>query len=175
MDQDDLVIHKRDREQGSARHPIVVVLDMLRSAYNVGNIFRVGEVCGIEKIVTCGYTATPPHPKVEKTALGTDKLVPCEHSESSLEAVQALAAAGYQTVAVETVDGAVDIWDVPFQFPVALVFGNEALGIEEDTLRQCDILAKLPVYGRKNSLNVGNCAAVALYAAVRAFYAKPRT
>lgn len=174
MTDERIVIHTQDQDAPSAAHPIVLVLDRLRSAYNVGNIFRLGEIGGIAEIVTCGYTATPPHPKVRKTARGCDRLVPSRHFDTGIEAVQALKQSGHQIVGVETAEGAVDIWDVEFAFPVALVFGNEALGISQDALKECDVLARLPVFGKKNSLNVSNCAAVALYAAIHQLQQKDR-
>jgi tRNA G18 (ribose-2'-O)-methylase SpoU len=148
-------------------HPIVLVLDRLRSAYNVGNIFRLAEICRLECIITCGYTATPPHPKLEKTARGCDRLVPCRHAESSVAALAELHAAGYHVVGVETAPSAPPVWGGQWPYPVAFVFGNEALGIAPEALAACDSLVRLPVYGSKNSLNVGNCAAVVVYEAIR--------
>ncbi len=156
-----------DREQApSPLHPIVIVLDRLRSAYNVGNIFRLAEVCSIERIVTCGYTATPPHPKLKKTARGCDELVPYSHFDTSSDAVRELKQQGYHIYGVETVEGAPDLWDAQFAFPAAFVFGNEALGIHPETLDLCDGYVRLPVFGRKNSLNVSNCASAILYRAL---------
>ncbi len=143
--------------------PVTVVLDRLRSAFNVGNIFRVAEALRAEQILTCGYTATPPHAKLAKTARGCDLVVSCRHHPSAAEAVRDLRAAGYWVCAVETAVGAAAVWEVPFRFPAALVFGNEALGIAADALALCDAVACLPAFGVKNSINVGNCAAVALY------------
>ena len=74
---------------------------------------------------------------------------------------------GFQTVAVETFANASYIWDIKFRFPTAFVFGNEAFGIRKETVEQCDIFARLPVFGRKNSLNVSNCASVVAFTAVR--------
>lgn len=165
---EDLVIRDRDGGNGKkVEHPIVIILDRLRSAYNVGNIFRLAEVCGVEQIATCGYTAHPPHPKITKTALGTEELVPNNHFESSLKAVDFYRNKGYQIIGIETVEDAPDIWDVPLQFPVAFVFGNEALGVDKNTLLACDVIAKLPAFGWKNSLNVANCATVVVYQAIR--------
>jgi tRNA G18 (ribose-2'-O)-methylase SpoU len=147
--------------------PVTLVLDRLRSAHNVGNIFRLAEAVRAEAIVTCGYTATPPHPKLAKTARGCERLVTCRHCESSAVAVQTLRAAGYWVCALETAVGAAAVWDLPFRFPAALVLGNEALGVSADALAQCDAIACLPALGVKNSINVGNCAAVALYEAWR--------
>ncbi len=159
-----------DRDARNAKrlepHPIVIVLDCLRSAYNVGNIFRLAEVCRIRKLITCGYTATPPHPKLKKTARGCDELVPWEHFETSLIAVKALKEQGCTVIGVETVPDAPELWDARINFPAAFVFGNEALGIAPDTLELCDAFIRLPVFGRKNSMNVSNCAAVVLYHAL---------
>ncbi|MEW6355025.1 MAG: RNA methyltransferase [Planctomycetota bacterium] len=168
----DIRVQIGDTDGPVTKHPIVLVLDNLRSAFNVGNLFRLADVCGVERIVTCGYTATPPHPKLAKTALGTDKVVAFEHFETSIEAVRSLKQEGYQMVGIETVEGAENIWDVALQFPVAFVLGNEALGVEKDALKECDVIAKLPVFGRKNSLNVANCAAAVLYTAIQQILAQ---
>jgi len=147
--------------------PVVVVLDRLRSAHNVGNVFRLVEAVRGEGIVTCGYTATPPHPKLAKTACGCDEVVACRHAETGAEAVRAMQAEGRRVYAVETVEGAQSVWGVRFQFPCALVLGNEALGVSAEALALCDEHIALPALGTKNSINVGNCAAVVLFAALR--------
>ena len=86
--------------------PVVLILDRLRSAYNVGNIFRVAEAARVEEIAACGYTACPPHEKLEKTARGCDKLVPCRHFETTTDAVGEYRGRGYAIYGVETVEGA---------------------------------------------------------------------
>ena len=147
---------------------IHVVLDKLRSAHNVGNIFRLAEAVGAIEVVCCGYTATPPHPKLEKTAMGTDKTVPCRWFPDGASAILQLKQEGCRRVAVETVVGAVAAWDFPVpEQDIALVFGNEALGISEEALALCDTFIQLPMFGGKSSINVGNCAAVVLYLLVR--------
>lgn len=147
--------------------PVALVLDSLRSAFNVGNIFRLAEATRAQEVVTCGYTATPPHPKLAKTARGCDSLVPHRHAESVTGALESLRSAGFAILAVETAVGAQSVWDVRFPFPTALVLGNEALGISNSALEACDGVLQLPCFGRKNSVNVANCAAVVLYAALR--------
>lgn len=176
---DDRRVADRDRAEpppGPAL-PVTLVLDRLRSAFNVGNLFRLAEAVRAERIVTCGYTATPPHPKLAKTARGCDLLVPCEHHPTALAAVQALRRAGSWVCAVETVVGAPLLWDVPLRFPAAFLLGNEALGVSPEALAECHAVACLPALGRKNSINVANCAAVALYEALRQWRAQtaPRT
>ena len=147
---------------------IHLVLDRLRSAYNVGNIFRIAEAVGAKEVIACGYTAAPPHPKLEKTAMGADKLVPCRTMESSAEAVRALRDEGVRCiVAAEIVPGkSVFAWDYEYTYPMALVLGNEALGVSQETLELCDGIVELPMAGRKESINVGNAAAAILYAVV---------
>jgi tRNA G18 (ribose-2'-O)-methylase SpoU len=166
-----MTIETLDGHAPRRQHPIVLVLDNLRSAYNVGNIYRLAEVAGLARIVTCGYTATPPHPKLMKTARGCDELVTTTHAESAHAAVAALRDEGFAVIAVETVVGAPDLWAAPPTFPCAFVFGNEALGITSDALAACDSVVRLPVFGSKNSLNVANCAAAVVYNAIRVFEA----
>ena len=144
---------------------IHIVLDRLRSAHNVGNIFRLADAVGAVEIVCCGYTAAPPHPKLEKTAMGTDKTVPFRHFETSVEAVQTLKAEGYKMVlAVESGYEEKLAWECDYEFPLALVFGNEALGIDCEAIALCDGVVSLPMFGDKASINVGNSAAAVLYA-----------
>lgn len=147
--------------------PVVIVLDNLRSAFNVGNIIRLAEATGVEKVCTCGYTASPPHPKLAKTARGCDSLVPCQHCEETGSALALLKQTGHTVYGVETVEDARSVWEVSFDFPAAFVLGNEALGISREALALCDEFVELPCFGVKNSINVGNCAAVVLYAALR--------
>jgi len=146
---------------------LAVVLDRLRSAHNTGNIFRLAEAVGAAEILACGHTPAPPHPKLAKTAMGADALVPCRQFPDALAAIAALRRDGYrQILAVETAPSAVDAWRFPYRFPLALVFGNEALGLAPTTIAACDGIVGLPMFGVKRSINVGNCAAVVLYAAV---------
>lgn len=154
--------------------PVTVVLDRLRSAFNVGNIFRVAEALRAAEIIACGYTAHPPHPKVEKTARGCDKLVSCRHVETAVQAVCELRSRGVSVYAVETVEGAISVWDAQLRFPAALVMGNEALGVSTDVLAHCDGAIFLPRFGSKNSINVGNCAAVVLYHAAQVWHSQKR-
>ncbi len=146
---------------------ITLVLDRLRSAHNTGNIFRIAEAVGAKEIIACGYTPAPPHAKLAKTAMNADKMVPCRQAATSLEAVQMLRAEGVrQILAVESGPGGVPAWEFKYQFPLALVFGNEALGIETATIAACHGIVCLPMFGDKASINVGNSAAAVLYAII---------
>ena len=148
---------------------VSVVLDNLRSAHNVGNIFRLAEAVSASEVICCGYTPAPPHPKLEKTAMGAEKLVPCRTFRTAREAVDRLHEEGVRVIAVETVPGAADACGFRYPLPLALVFGNEALGISPDALAAADGTVSLPMLGKKASINVGNCAAVVLYAVARQF------
>ncbi|MCP4180663.1 MAG: RNA methyltransferase [bacterium] len=148
-------------------HKITIILDRLRSAYNTGNIFRIAEAVNAHEIITCGYTPTPPHPKLAKTAMNADNLVSCRHFDTSLEAVKALKMEGYKMIlAVETTEDAICAWEKDYEYPLAIVLGNEALGVDINTLNECDGAVNLPMFGNKKSINVGNCAAAVLYAII---------
>jgi len=149
--------------------PLVLVLDHLRSAFNTGNIFRLAEATRATAIYTAGYTPTPPHDKLAKTARGCDVLVPARNFPTALEAIQELKRQGYTVYAVETVANATSPWDTTFRFPAALVLGNEALGIAPEALAACDFFVSLPALGQKNSINVGNAGAVVIYQALHQY------
>ena len=158
---------ERSIEEALKGKKVSIVLDRLRSAHNTGNIFRIAEAVGAHDIIACGYTPSPPHPKLAKTAMGADRIVSCRTAATSREAVDMLRAEGYaQILAVETGESASFAWEFDYRFPLALIFGNEALGIEQETLEKCDGIISLPMVGFKESINVGNCAAAVLYAVI---------
>ena len=145
---------------------ITIVLDRLRSAHNTGNIFRIAEALGAE-IVACGYTPAPPHPKLAKTAMGTDLTVPCRTMPDAASAIRMLRSEGYRMIlAAEPGPESVFAWEKNYEFPLAVVFGNEALGVSPEALAEVDGLIGLPMLGQKASINVGNAAAAILYAVV---------
>ena len=139
---------------------ITLVLDRLRSAHNVGNIFRIAEAVRAREVICCGYTPCPPHPKLAKTAMETDKMVPYRWCRSSLEAIRQLRLEGVrQVLAAEWNEKSVPVWRQEYRFPIAIVLGNEALGVSEDTLAEVDGCIGIPMFGEKSSINVGNAAA----------------
>jgi len=146
---------------------LIIILDRLRSAHNTGNIFRLADAVGAHEVIACGYTPAPPHPKLAKTAMGADRTVNCRIFPDSREAVKTIRKEGtIQILAVETGEDAVFAWNREYEFPLALVFGNEALGIDPETIKLCDGIINLPMLGFKESINVGNCAAAVLYAII---------
>ena len=113
------------------RRPIHIVLDNLRSAFNVGSIFRLADAARAAEVIPCGYTSFPPHHKLEQTSLGTTDSVPWRRFDDVTSALADLKAKGIQIVGVETVRGAPPYHRFDYNFPVALVLGNEALGVSE--------------------------------------------
>ncbi|MBO5790883.1 MAG: hypothetical protein J6S54_00250 [Lentisphaeria bacterium] len=144
---------------------LVIVLDRLRSAHNVGNIFRLAEALGAE-IIGCGATPMPPHPKLERTAMGTEQSVPFRSVAEVAEAIRILRQEGCRTILAAEPGGGVEseAWNREYELPVAVIFGNEALGVHPEALKMVDGLVSLPMRGRKSSINVSNAAAAIMYA-----------
>jgi 23S rRNA (guanosine2251-2'-O)-methyltransferase len=155
------------------KFPITLVLDNLRSAFNVGSIFRTADTTRLQRIITCGYTAHPPHPRLDKTALGTVDYVETSHVESTVEAVADLQSQGVAVWALETTSKSLGYTEVEFPQPLALVLGNEALGVKREVLECCDAIVQVPVFGYKNSLNVACTAAVVVYEILRQWEYRP--
>ena len=149
------------------RRPIHIVLDNLRSAFNVGSIFRLADAARAAEVIPCGYTAYPPHHKLEQTSLGTTDSVPWRRFDETTSALVDLKVKGIQIVGVETAIGAAPYHRFQYSFPVALVLGNEALGVSEAALRMCDAVVEIPVFGYKNSINVATAAGIVLYGVLR--------
>lgn len=156
-----------DLPQERQRLPLVFVLDNLRSAFNVGAIFRTAECLRVRKIFLCGYTATPQDNKGQtgRAAMGAEHYVPWEHRPKALQVLQDLRAEGMHVVALETVKDAVSVHrhDFPAKPGVAVVLGNERHGLEADILAECSAVVRIPCHGVKNSLNVGIAASICGY------------
>lgn len=145
------------------RNPVHVVVDNIRSAFNVGSIFRTCDAGAVAHIHLCGMAAHPPHKKLEKTALGAFEYVPWTYYERTKDCLAALKAEGISVVAIEVTDEAQDLHDFAWSRPVAIVFGNEVNGIHERNLKRCDHVVKIPMHGYKNSINVANAFGIVLY------------
>ena len=148
------------------KHPLYLVLDNLRSAFNVGSIFRTADTARLSRVITCGYTAHPPHPKLDKTALGTLDYVDTEHTASTLDSVLSLQQQGIPVWALETTSRSKLYTSLPYPRPLAVVLGNEALGVDREVLERCDELIEIPMFGFKNSLNVAAATAVVVFEAL---------
>ena len=149
------------------RQPVHAVLDNLRSAYNVGSIFRTGDAGAIEHIHLCGMSAHPPHRKIEKTSLGAFEYVPWTYYERTADALEWLRGRSIPSVAIEVVERAVPHTAFHWPKPVAIVFGNENSGINEKTLARCDAVVRIPMHGYKNSINVATAFGIILYEILR--------
>src|SRR5438309_11062000 len=134
--------------------PVTIVLDNVRSMYNVGAFFRTADAAAIEKLCLCGITAKPPKHAITKTALGAEETVPWEHAWDPLPMVQAMRERGYEIAAIETSVHAVDLFDWVPRFPVCLVFGHEVEGVRPELAALCDTHVRIPMLGAKHSLNV---------------------
>lgn len=145
------------------RNPVHAVLDNLRSAYNVGSIFRTADAGAVARIHLCGMTAHPPHTKLEKTALGAFEYVPWTYHERVKDCLAGLRADGVTLVACEVADDAVPLGRYDWPCPVAIVVGNEVTGINESIRRRCDATVRIPMHGYKNSINVATAFGVVLY------------
>ncbi|MCF7859467.1 MAG: RNA methyltransferase [Candidatus Cloacimonetes bacterium] len=162
--EEEIVILKEDNNLSKRdKIPLILILDNLRSAFNVGSIFRTAECFGVSHVYLCGYTPTAENKKVQKTAMGTVDFVRWEKRDSTVEVINELKKTGTMIYALETTTEAVNIREVKFKKPTALLLGNEALGLDELTLNLADEIIQIELSGWKNSLNVGVCAAVCCY------------
>ncbi|KHD90029.1 MAG: tRNA methyltransferase [Bdellovibrio sp. ArHS] len=162
LQDDDFLVIENDKHASPLEPlPLVFVLDNIRSAFNVGSIFRTAECLGAQKIYLCGYTPNPTQWKVEKTAMGTQDYLPWEEAPKLLECLEELKEAGYRIVALETAASAVDLFTSFELEPTAFVLGNERFGLDPEILKVIDEVRIIPLRGRKNSLNVGVTAAIA--------------
>lgn len=161
----DILARSTDREEALEQVlPLVLVVDNLRSAFNVGSIFRISECFGVSHLYLCGYTATPEQDKLKKASMGTDSLQSWSWEAHSKDVLTKLKADGYRIYALETSEQAKNIQE--FTFPkeaTALVFGNERFGIENNLMELCDGVLEIPCQGRKNSLNVAVSLGIACY------------
>jgi tRNA G18 (ribose-2'-O)-methylase SpoU len=148
------------------RNPIILILDNIRSVYNVGAIFRTADACLVEKIYLCGITAYPPRKDLNKTALGAEEYVPWEYIDDTLKAVELAKASGAKIIGLEQTDGSLDYRRADYSGKIALIIGNEVDGIEDGVLELCDQSIEIPMYGLKNSLNVTTALGVVLYKAI---------
>lgn len=145
----------------------MIVLDNVRSMYNVGAFFRTADAVRLERLVLCGITAHPPQEGIAKTALGAEQSVPWEYEMDTLVALRRYAARGYEIVAVETGAPSEDLFEWRPRWPVCVVFGNEVDGLGEGLLAVCGRRVRLPMYGEKNSLNVATAGGVVAYELLR--------
>ena len=149
--------------------PVEVLLDDVRSAYNVGAFFRSADACGAARLHLCGFTARPPHAKIAKTALGAESSVRWEGHEDAAAVVRALQSSGCGVAAIETSLRAIDLFEWQPAFPVCVAFGHEVDGLRPEILDICDAHVRIPMLGSKHSLNVATAGGVVLYELLRKY------
>jgi tRNA G18 (ribose-2'-O)-methylase SpoU len=146
-----------------------IILPNIRSSYNVGSIFRTADAAGISKIFLVGYTPCPedtfkrPNKEIAKTALGAEKTVAWEHIDDIFPLLERLKKEGFQIIAIEQASNSVDYKKVTLKNKNTFLFGSEVEGVSQKILDECDVIAEIPMLGKKESLNVSVSVGVALF------------
>jgi tRNA G18 (ribose-2'-O)-methylase SpoU len=154
-----------DAYAASEKLRVSVVLDNVRSMFNVGSFFRTCDSFSVERIILCGITATPPDKEIHKTALGAEETVSWSYAKTTEEAVAELQADGYTVIAVEQTEDSIPLQDFRCQEDAryALVFGNEVFGVGQSVVDMCGMAIEIPQAGTKHSLNVSVAGGVVLW------------
>lgn len=155
--------------------PVIIVLDNVRSHLNVGSVFRSADAFLIEAIYLCGITGTPPHRDIHKAALGATETVAWKYFDTTAAAMQELKAHGYQIASIEQAENATMLQDLNYAGEkLALVFGNEVDGVDQQIVTVSDKVIEIPQYGTKHSLNISVSVGIVLWEVARnAFHTKP--
>ena len=165
-----------DEFRASAKLPLIVVLDDVRSMYNIGSVFRTADAFRVEAVYLCGITATPPHPEIHKTALGGEDSVTWRYFPTALEAVEELHRQHHLVYAVEQCEGSTPLQDLSSILPshhhpspitqhptTAVIFGNEVKGVHQEVVDACDGCLEIPQFGTKHSMNVAVTAGIVIW------------
>lgn len=145
--------------------PLIVVLDNVRSQYNVGSVFRTSDAFRVECIYLCGISATPPHQEIHKTALGAEDTVNWEYFKDTKEAILKLKSEGYYIYSIEQVEGSLMLENLQLDpsKKYAVVLGNEVKGVQQEVVDLSDGCIEIPQYGTKHSLNVSTTAGIIIW------------
>ena len=150
--------------QETPKVDLVVVLDNIRSAMNVGSIFRTCDAMAINSLMLCGITATPPNREITKTAIGATDSVDWQYYENTQEAILKLKSEGYTLLAIEQTNESVDLMDyIPINQKIGIVLGNEVNGVDQSLLHLLDGAIDIRQYGTKHSLNVSVCGGIVIH------------
>jgi len=153
-------------QQEIKRNPIVLVLDNVLDTYNIGSFFRLADALGAQKIYLCGPVVTPPNLKIHRASIGTWKWIPWEHFNRVGDCLKKLKTEGYEIVACEQGKNSVNYQKAKYKFPLAIVAGSEMNGITEESLKMCDQIIEIPMFGINVSLNVLVATAIIAFDAV---------
>jgi len=151
--------------------PIIVVLDSIRSLNNVGSAFRTCDALGVDEIYLCGITGKPPHRDIQKTAIGAQDVVKWSYFENIQDAIVQLKERGYNVVSVEQVEGSIKLneWKMEKTEKLALVFGNEVKGVNQEVVNESDYCLEIPQYGTKHSFNISVSMGIVLWESVKKY------
>jgi tRNA G18 (ribose-2'-O)-methylase SpoU len=151
--------------KSTAKTPIVIVLDNIRSMNNIGSVFRSADAFAVEAVYLCGITAQPPHREIEKTALGATESVQWKYFENTQLAIKDLKQNNYQIASIEQVQNSVSLAKLVVETDVkyALVFGNEVMGVDQEVINQSDRCIEIPQFGTKHSFNISVTAGIVLW------------
>ena len=153
-----------DEFKKSKKTPLVIVLDNIRSALNVGSIFRTADTFLVDKILLCGITACPPHKDIRKSGLGADSSVNWKYYSNTVDAVTTLINKNYNILSVEQTNKSISLDKVKLpEIPIALVFGNEVNGVSQEVINLCEESIEIPQLGTKHSLNVSVAAGIVVW------------
>jgi len=165
---DELERKSAEEAKKSGKHPIIIILDDIRSMHNVGSAFRTADAFAAEAIYLCGYTPVPPHREIHKTALGATESVAWTHFSETTAAVAAAQTEGYKVFAIEQAHESTSLEALNWSdTPIALVFGNEVTGVNDEVLKMVDGVIEIPQYCAKHSLNISVTVGVVLWELVR--------
>ena len=158
-----------DQFKSSDKSPIVVVLDNIRSAHNVGSIFRTADGFGVSKLILTGITARPPHREIHKTAIGATESMPWDYSEDTVDAIKELEKEGYTILIAEQTTASVPLQSVELAEgqKVAIVLGNEVDGVTDEVVEHVGSSVEIPQFGTKHSFNVAVSAGILLWELTR--------
>lgn len=151
--------------QQAEKTPLVVVLDNVRSMYNIGSVFRTADAFRIDEVVLCGITATPPSNEIHKTALGAEESVAWRYFKETTDAVAYLKENGFTLCAIEQCEGSVMLNDFQKdpEKKYAVFLGNEVKGVQQTVIDQCDVCIEIPQFGTKHSMNVSVTAGIVMW------------
>ena len=149
------------------RQPLVLILENVYDTYNIGGLFRLSDALAVSKVYLCGETETPPNNRIHKASCGTYKVVPWEYCETGIEAIEKFRSSTTSqksmVVAIEQSPNSKPYMEIKPTMPLALVVGNESLGVTKETLDKCDEIAEIPMWGINKSLNVIISAGIVAY------------
>ncbi|MFB0925682.1 MAG: RNA methyltransferase [Vicingaceae bacterium] len=151
--------------KSSEKTPIIIVLDNIRSLNNIGSVFRTADAFLIEAIYLCGITAQPPHREIQKTALGSTESVSWKYYETTIEALNELKTKNFKIASIEQAENSVMLNDFnPAKTEnIAIIFGNEVKGVEQDAIDLSDVIVEIPQFGTKHSLNISVSAGIVIW------------